>query len=266
MIDSHAHCDAGKFSDDRDSIFERAWEAGLTHIVQIAMVPEHVRAFRVAEKWRSRVRIAAGVHPHDSAKWSAETEAALVNALQHDMVTALGEIGLDWFRNYAPKEVQEACFRRQLEIAQEHNLPFVLHCRDAYDDCFRIIREVLGKDAAPVAADARPTGVAHCFSGDTAQAREFIDCGMLISFAGHLTYSKSEDLRAAAQAIDLSLALVETDCPYLTPVPHRGKRNEPGYVMHTAACLAELKSTTLEEVDRVTTANAVRLFNLPVPA
>ncbi|MGE0433429.1 MAG: TatD family hydrolase [Planctomycetota bacterium] len=264
MIDSHAHCDSGKFSDDRHAMVERAWEAGLSHVVQIAMVPDHARALRLAEQWRGRIRVAAGVHPHDSAQWSDDTEVALRDALSHDMVTALGEIGLDWFRNYAPKEVQETCFRRQLEIAQEFNLPFVLHCRDAYDDCVRIIREVLGDRAAPVAADARPTGVAHCFSGDTQQGRDFIDCGMLLSFAGQLTYDKSTALRDAAAATDTVHCMVETDCPYLTPVPHRGKRNEPAFVVHTAQCLADLQGKPVAEVDRITSANAVRMFRLPV--
>ncbi len=202
------------------------------------------------------------MHPHESAQYSNEVEAKLLDALKHPRVTALGEIGLDWFRNYAPREVQLQAFRRQLELAREYGLPFLLHCREAHEDCVQLIREVYGSDAEPVTPARMPIGVAHCFSGNAAQAAEFLELGLWVSWAGHLTFPKSDEMREAARATDLAYCLVETDAPFLAPVPHRGKRNEPAYVMETAAKLAELKGVSLEEVDRVTSANAKRLFRL----
>jgi TatD DNase family protein len=268
LIDSHAHIDDADFDRDRDDIFRRAAEAGVGWIVLVGMLTRTVdKLLGIAERRPDCTIATVGLHPHDAKHFSGERMTELRDRLGGDRVRGLGEIGLDYFRDNSPEPMQKQAFRAQLEIAAELRLPFVLHCRDAgdgrrdaYADSVTMIREVYGSQAAPVERLARPIGVAHCFSGNAEQARAFLDCGLVLSWAGHVTFKKSEGLRDAARATDPAVWLVETDAPYLAPVPKRGKRNEPAFVRHTAEFLAGLKGMPPAELAAVTTANTRRLF------
>ena len=263
MIDSHAHLDDRAFDDDRPEMIARARAAGLEHVVLIGMTPRRLQPILdLTVAHPDFFTATAGVHPHDAALFSDDTEQMVREALQHPRVTALGEIGLDWFRDYAPAEDQHRAFRRQLEVAVDVQVPFVLHCRDAHKDCVSAIREVFGDQARPRSPGARPIGVAHCFSGNAEQAAEFVSLGLLVSWAGHVSYKKNEALRDAIRATEPHDWLVETDAPYLAPTPHRGKRNEPAFVVRTAEVVAEAKGIPIQEVEQATDQNARLLFDI----
>jgi TatD DNase family protein len=196
---------------------------------------------------------AIGVHPHDAKLFDSGAEKRLINlAMQSDKVVAWGEIGLDYHYDHSPRDVQREVFRRQLRIAIELKVPVVIHSREADVDTIDILRE---EDAQKEHA-----GVMHCFGGSLQMAQQAIELGFFVSFAGNLTFKKADDLRDIARQLPLERLLVETDCPYLTPVPFRGKRNEPARVVETAKYLAELKGVEVEEIGKVTTANFFTLF------
>ena len=221
------------------------------------------------------------MHPHDAKLFDEKAEQRLIALVrQSRRVIAWGEIGLDYYYDHSPREVQREVFRRQLRIARALMLPVVIHSREADDDTIAILREELadyvradvnsksGPGVPPVnhAQDARATGVLHCFGGSLGMARSAIDLGFFISFAGNLTFKKAEELRDVARQLPLGRLLLETDCPYLTPVPFRGKRNEPARVIETGRFLAELLGKDPEEIGRTTTENFVRLFGVRRPA
>jgi len=236
------------------------------------------RAVELAER-QEGIYVAVGVHPHDAKLFDDEAERRLVDlARQSKKVIAWGEIGLDYHYDHSPREVQREVFRRQLRIARALDLPVVIHSREADDDTITILREDLGvlsktgTGVPPVnhAQDAHATtkltsrGVLHCFGGSLAMAQQAIELGFFISFAGNLTFKKAEDLRAIARQLPLDRLLIETDCPYLTPVPFRGRRNEPARVVETARCLAEMHGKALEEIGSTTSENFVKLFRVEI--
>lgn len=259
FIDSHCHIDGPEYDVDREDAISRARDAGVTTMLNVGTGDPHSgafeRAIELAEKY-PEIYAAIGVHPHDAKLFDGPAEQRLIDlAKQSSRVVAWGEIGLDYHYDHSPREVQREVFRRQLRIARSLSLPVVIHSREADDDTIRIMREELtGYERA---------GVMHCFGGSLQTARDAIDLGFYISFAGNLTFKKAEDLRAVARQLPLDRLLVETDCPYLTPVPFRGKRNEPARVVETARCLAELHGANEHEIGRITSDNFTKLFGLP---
>jgi TatD DNase family protein len=261
LIDSHAHVDAPEFAADRTAVITRAHGAGVTRIVTVGYdQATWITATEVARTYADHgIYLALGIHPNSAYETDDATLADLAarcRAWRADpaqpRVVGLGETGLDYYRDWATPEQQRASFRAQLALARELDLPVIVHDRDAHADIMAILR----------ADGAGTRGVMHAFSGDVAMAEECLRLGYLISLAGPVTFPKAADRHAVARAVPLSGLLVETDCPYLTPVPYRGRRNEPAYVAHTAARVAELKGLPLEDVAAALTANTVNLFQL----
>ncbi len=254
LIDSHAHLDGKQFSGDLPDVLARARIAGVTSILTIGCDLESSRTSVDLAIRHPQVYASVGIHPHDALELNPSGLAELERMIEAvDKVVAIGEIGLDFYRDRSPREVQRTAFRKQIRLAKKLGKPIIVHDRDAHDEVLQILRE---EQAATVG------GVLHCFSGDLAMARECVAMGFLISFAGPLTYPKNDGLRAIAAALPIDVMLIETDCPYLAPQKWRGKRNEPAYVRATAEALAATKGLSLEDVARVTTLNAYRLFGI----
>jgi len=277
FIDSHCHIDGAEYDADRDEVITRARDAGVTTMLNVGTGAPQSGAFERAvdlAEQHEDIYTAVGVHPHDARLFDDAAEQKLLGLIkQSRRVIAWGEIGLDYHYDNSPREVQRKVFRRQLRLARSVQLPAVIHSREADDDTVAILSEELdgksGTGVPPVnhAQDARATkliarGVLHCFGGSLAMARAAIELGFFISFAGNVTFKKAEALRDVARHLPLDRLLIETDCPYLTPVPFRGKRNEPARVVETARCLAELHGQELEEIGRITSENFARLFQV----
>ena len=258
FIDSHCHIDGAEYDADRDEVIARARDAGVTTMLNVGTGDPHSGAFERAVELaenHNEIYAAVGVHPHDAKLFDAAAEERLAGLVRKSQrVVAWGEIGLDYHYDHSPRDVQREVFRRQLELAREVNLPVIIHSREADEDTVNILREQLsGYERA---------GVLHCFGGSLQMAREAIDLGFYVSFAGNLTFKKAEALRDIAGQLPLDRLMVETDCPYLTPVPFRGKRNEPARVVETAGCLAMLLDVEVSEVARITSENFSRLFGV----
>lgn len=260
FVDSHAHIDGEEYYADRDEVVERARAAGVCAILNVGTGDPQSgaleRAVEVAEKYEG-VYAAVGVHPHDARLFDDEAAERLRRLVkQSGRVIAWGEIGLDYHYDNSPRDVQREVFARQLRLAREVKLPVIIHSREADDETVEILREAFG-------AAARG-GVMHCFGGSRRMMEAVIEFGFMISFAGNLTFKKADDLREVARHVPREHLLVETDCPYLTPVPFRGRRNEPARVVETARCLADLRGMTIEEMGRLTTENFARFFSLNI--
>jgi TatD DNase family protein len=240
LIDSHCHVNDPKFDEDRDAVLERALAAGVDTMVVID-APEF------AER-HPFLYATLGVHPHEAASATEETFARIRDLAQHPKVIAIGEIGLDYHYDFSPRDVQRRVFGRQLEIAAEFHKPVVIHTREAWDDTLAQMPSL------PYG------GIMHCFTGTVEQARQAVERGFHLGFGGVLTFPKAEELRAAARQTPDDRLLLETDCPYLAPVPYRGKRNEPAFVVETARRLAEVRGTSLEAVAALTTSNFQKLM------
>ncbi|MEK7407077.1 MAG: TatD family hydrolase [Acidobacteriota bacterium] len=250
LVDSHCHLDDRQFDADREAVIERALAAGVELMLAIGSgdgPPDLEAAIRLAEA-HAPVYATVGVHPHDASKATPETYRRLEEMLAHPKVTAVGEIGLDYHYDFSPREVQREVFIRQLRLAREAAKPVIIHTREAWEDTLRLLGE-----------HAPRAGIMHCFSGGPEEARECLELGLHLSFAGVVTFPKALRVQAAARATPLERLLAETDAPYLAPVPVRGKRNEPAFVVHTARKLAELRGETFEQVAAATTANFRRL-------
>jgi TatD DNase family protein len=246
LIDSHAHIDFPQFADDREAMLERARAAGVSTILAIGTGPgpEKLDAALPYAESHDWIYTTVGIHPHET----------LTKLAQHPKVIAWGEIGLDYFYDHSPRDIQERVFRQQMQLAQAAKLPIIIHCRDAWPDCLRLLEEVW-----------KPTGIGgvlHCFTSSLEDARRGLDLGFMISFTGNLTYPKMQNLRDIAKALPLVNILIETDSPYLAPQPYRGKRNEPAYVAEVAQVLANVRNLPVEEVARTTTENFRRFFPL----
>jgi TatD DNase family protein len=251
LVDSHCHLDDEKFDADREQVMERALAAGVETMMAIGTGGELDVAILQAERYPF-IYATIGVHPHDASKATEETFARLRDLAQHPKVLAIGEIGLDYHYDFSPRDVQRAVFDRQLEIAALAAKPTVIHTREAWKDTMGQIT------ALPHG------GIMHCFTGDAAQAQQALALGFHLSFGGVLTFPKAESVREAARITPEDRLLVETDCPYLAPVPHRGKRNEPAFVVETAKRLAQVRGTTIEAVADFTSRN-FRSLCLRVP-
>lgn len=255
MIDSHAHLDMDRFDADREQVIARAKREGVHSILSLAMIDEtdsYQRAFPLVEEYG--LYTAVGCHPHDAKIFDDKSGEELVKELasRHN-VLAVGEIGLDYHYNLSTPEVQQDVFRRQIRLARELQLPVIVHHRDAEADLARILEQ---ENASEV------RGILHSFTASLEIAEAAIDHGFLISFSGIVTFKNAESLQAVARALPLDKILVETDCPYLAPVPHRGKRNEPVFVKETAAFLARLKGVSEASVEAATDANFQKFFGL----
>ena len=256
IIDTHAHIDVSDFDEDREAVIERARENGVQYMVNIGCdIESSYRSMELAEQ-HDFIYATAGIHPHDVKSINGDTYAHLRQLLLHPKVIALGEIGLDFFKNYSPQDVQRTHFRNQIQLAREMNKPIIIHSRDAKEDIIAILSEFYPKD--PTAH----SGIFHCFSGDQELAEKALEMGFYLSFSGSVTFKKAEALREVAKTIPADRLFAETDCPYLTPVPHRGKRNEPAYVNFTAEKLAELRGLKIEDVQRTMALNFFELFGI----
>ncbi len=256
LFDSHDHLYFDTFDADRDAVIERAREAGVVGMVCVAEDAETGRRGVELARQYPEVHAAVGLHPHEAKTGSGEVFEAIKTLAQHEKVVAIGEIGLDYHYEHSPREVQCEVFRRYLRLAHELGLPIIVHCREAFDDCERILHEE---------QRASWRGVMHCYAGTAGQARAFLDMGLHISFAGPITFKNAQKTREAAEAIPTERLLIETDAPYLAPQRVRGQRCEPAHVADVAAKLAEIKGLTVEDIARITTRNARVLFGLEVP-
>ncbi|MFL2770493.1 MAG: TatD family hydrolase [Rhodospirillaceae bacterium] len=254
LVDSHCHLDFPDFEDDLQNVVSRAHEAGVGHFLTICT---HVTKFdqvRAVAAQFDNMHCTIGIHPHEAASEPRIDKTKLIDIAATDpKVVAFGETGLDFFYEHSPRETQERQFRVHIEASREANLPVVIHTRDADADMARILEDEMDKGAF--------TGVIHCFSSGLELAEKAIELGLYISLSGIVTFNKAEELRKTAKRIPLSRLLVETDSPYLAPVPKRGKRNEPAFVAHTAACVADLLDMSAEDLAKETSQNFFRLFN-----
>jgi TatD DNase family protein len=258
MIDSHCHIAGPEFVADLDGVVQRARAAGLTRALVILAAEdeaERTQAAGVAQRW-PEVRFSIGVHPQaagtfaDSPAGAARQLDAALDA--EPLARAVGEIGLDYHYEHAPREVQQQVFREQIRVARRRRLPIVIHTREAEDDTFRILEDEHAADV-PV--------VLHCFTGDREMARRALDRGFSLSIAGIVTFPRALELKEVARMVPLDRLLIETDSPFLAPVPHRGKRNEPAHVVRVAETIAELRSSTAAAIGAATTDNFDRIFN-----
>jgi len=259
-IDSHAHLEGPKFDSDRAEMIQRAHDAGLERILAIGSGtgPGTLDcAIKIAEQ-HNWIFATLGIHPHE-AKLAGEADYAEMEQLaRHPKIMAWGEIGLDYFYDHSPREVQQEVFRRQMEQARTARLPIIIHCRpsnnseNAWDDTIHMLREHWSATGLG--------GILHCFTGQWKHAQAALDMGFYISFAGNVSFPKSENIRAAARQVPLDRMLIETDSPFLAPVPHRGKRNEPAFVVNTAEAIGQLRGAGREEIGAQTAENFYRLF------
>ena len=256
LIDSHCHLDMEAYEQDLYQVIEQAIEAGVSEIITIGINPTSSQmAVQLAEHYPS-VYATVGIHPHDADRVNENDYKEIAGLAGHKKVVGYGEIGLDYAKLYSAKDTQQQVFIRQLSMAKEFGLPVIIHDRDAHQDTLRTLRQ-----AGPFPAG----GVMHCFSGDMALADQVLDLGFFISIPGIVTFKNAVSLQQVAREIPLQSMLIETDGPFLAPIPYRGKRNMPHLLSHTAEKIAQLRNTTLVEIAKQTTANAKALFKLPVP-
>ena len=262
FVDSHAHLDGERFDADRDQVIARAHDSGVQTIVAIGTGdgPGTLDcAIKVAEKYQG-IYATVGIHPHEASLASEADFEQLETLAKSPKVIAWGEIGLDYFYDHSPREIQQQVFIRQMQMARAAKLPIVIHCRpsenseNAWEDCLALIDQHWKSGGMG--------GVLHCFTGSWAHAKRALDMGFMISFAGNITFPKGEQIREAAKQAPLERMFIETDCPFLAPVPHRGKRNEPAFVLETARRIGQLRGLSLEKVGQQTSANFYEFFNL----
>jgi TatD DNase family protein len=262
FIDSHAHLEGHRFDNDREQVIARAREAGVETIVAIGNGDGPVNfdcGIQLAERY-DFIYSTIGIHPHEAKLADQAAFDRMEQLAKRPKVIAWGEIGLDYYYDHSPRDVQQDMFVKQMELARSAKLPIVIHCRpsegseDAWDDCLRLIKEQW--------APAGLGGILHCFTGNAAQAKRALDMGFLVSFAGNITFPKAQQVRDAALEVPLDRSLIETDSPFLAPVPYRGKRNEPAFVKEVARQLGELRGCSPEEIGAQTTQNFKRFFSL----
>jgi TatD DNase family protein len=256
LIDSHAHIDFPHFAEDREAMLDRARAAGIKTLLAIGTGPgpEKLDAALPFAEQHDWIYTSVGIHPHEAKEVTAEHLEQLGKLAKHPKVIAWGEIGLDYFYDHSPPEVQKQVFRDQMDLARAAKLPIVIHCRDAWADCLEMIEEHWRTSGLG--------GILHCFTSTLEDARRGIDMGFMVSFAGNSTYPKTQNLRDVAKALPLENILIETDAPYLAPQPFRGKRNEPAYVAEVARALATVRNCSPEEFAAATAANFRKFFKL----
>jgi TatD DNase family protein len=257
LIDTHVHINFDVFQEDLDSLQNRWQEAGVVHLVHSCVEPEEFESIRALADRFSELSFAVGLHPLDAHKWTDTTADKIFRLASSDSrVVAIGEIGLDFYKA-ENRLVQIEAFQSQLEIAKKLDKPIIVHCRDAAESLREQLQQFCIENGAI-------SGVMHCWGGTPEETKWFLDLGFYISFSGIVTFKNSADVKASARMVPRDRLLIETDCPFLAPVPKRGKRNEPAYVRYVAECLASLRNISLETLASQTTANACQLFKLPV--
>jgi TatD DNase family protein len=254
LIDSHAHIHFKDFDNKIDDLLARARDAGVSTIVNVGTdLASSREVVTIAEKY-PQIFAVIGVHPHDVAKMAAGEMEALAELAKHPKVVAVGEVGLDYYYEHSPREIQQTRLADFIALARETGKPLVIHCRDAFEDCFRIFDDTKAWEVG---------GVFHCFTGDAKTATYIASKGFYVSFSGIVTFKKTLELQEAARTVAEDKFLIETDCPFLAPEPHRGKRNEPAYVRLVARKVAELRGMTEDAVASLAAKNTRRVFNLP---
>lgn len=257
LFDTHCHLDTGSFAEGADAVISRANAAGVSAFACIGVGSvEHARAAVALAERRPDVVATVGIHPHDASQTSAALEGELAVLAENTRVVAVGEVGLDFHYDHSPRETQKDVFRRAIALARRLHKPLIIHTRSAPDDTLGILAEENARDVG---------GIIHCFSEDRVFAARALDLGFYLSFSGILTFKNATAVHDVAAWAPEDRILVETDSPYLAPVPLRGKKCEPAFVKHTAARLAELRGTDLDRIAALTTANAARVFGLPAP-
>ena len=252
IIDTHAHLDFPDYKDDIDEVIERAGEVGVEYMINVGTtVASSNKSIELAKQYE-QIYASIGIHPNEASKVSGEEWSRLEALAGGDKVVAIGETGLDYYRDRSKREDQKRLFHQHIELAQRHNLPVIIHNREASSDCLDIVHEYSGKIK----------GVVHCFAGTVEDAEEFLKLGFHVSFAGPITFPKADNLREALKAVPVERLLLETDCPFLAPQPKRGKRNEPSYLQYTIPVLAELYKLSVEDIKRITTLSAKNLFGI----
>ena len=268
FVDSHAHLEGKRYDSDRDDVLARAKQSGIEAFLAIGNGEGPDTAdcgIRLAERYSGKpeypeIWASVGIHPHEAALANDEAYARLEEWARHPRVIAWGEIGLDYFYDHSPRDVQKAVFVRQMELARAAKFPVIIHCRpsdnseNAWDDCLKLITENWVSTGLG--------GILHCFTGTMEHARRGLDLGFMISFAGNVTFPKAQNIRDAAKLVPLDRMLIETDSPYLAPLPHRGKRNEPAFVIETARQIGELRGLPVAEIGRQTAQNFYKFFKL----
>lgn len=252
LVDSHCHLDFDDLNSDLDDVLTRAEEAGIGQMVTISTKMSTFERVRAIAETHDNIYCTVGVHPHEADTEGDVSTERLIELSQHERVIGIGETGLDYYYEHAPRQEQKASFRRHIDAARQTGLPLIVHTRDADDDMAEILSDEMEKGAFP--------GLLHCFSSGSPLATTALDLGLYVSFSGILTFKTAEEVREAARLTPLDRLLVETDAPFLAPVPNRGKSNEPSFVSHTAAKLAEVKGVTPDEIADITTDNFYRLF------
>lgn len=254
LVDTHAHLDFPDYDADRDEVIKRAQESGIRYIINVGTdLSKTEKAIAIAAS-NPGVYATVGVHPHYADSLTDEMWQKLSVLADRDKVVAIGEIGLDYYRSESSKDRQIALFKKALNLSREKELPVIIHCRNAFEDILKVLKDF--------SSGGEIKGVVHCFSGGTAEAMECLKLGLYISFTGNITFKKADDLREVAKNVPIEKMLLETDSPFLAPVPVRGKRNEPAYVTHIAQFLAELKGLSIRDVARITTLAAYNIFGI----
>jgi TatD DNase family protein len=253
IIDTHAHLDFPEFKADLESVLSRAKEAGVGYIINVGTsLAASKKSVTLANRF-DNIYASIGIHPHDAAKVSEQDWQTLESLVKESKVIAIGETGLDYYRNRIPHEDQQRIFHKHLALAKAHNLPVIIHCREADSDCLTILREH---------TNGSLRGVVHCFSGTREMAAKCIELGLCLSFAGPITFSNANSLREVAKSIPVERLLLETDCPFLSPQPKRGERNEPSYLSYVIPVLADIYGLSVQDIERITTFNAHKLFGI----
>jgi TatD DNase family protein len=255
LIDSHSHVEMKAFDGDRHEVIARARDVGVSLIMAVGINEADCRRVVTTAERHGGIYGAVGIHPHHAKDITPATYDVLRGMTTQEKIIAYGEIGLDFFRNLSTRKIQISRFGEQLDLAQELDLPVIIHDREAHAETVALLEKWNG----------HKRGVIHCFSGDYGMARKCLDMGFYLSVPGTITFRKNTQLQDVVRKVPLSRLLVETDCPFLTPDPKRGERNEPAFVVHTASSLAKIKKVPLEEVERATFQNTVEVFGIPVP-
>jgi TatD DNase family protein len=268
FIDSHAHLDGKRYDSDRDEVLARAKRSGIEAYLAIGNGdgPETANCgIQLAETYDGkpeypRIWASVGIHPHEASLANESADSKMLDWARHPKVIAWGEIGLDYFYDHSPREVQKTVFRKQMELAQMSKLPIIIHCRpsdkseNAWNDCLSLIDEHWHSSGLG--------GILHCFTGSVEHARRALDLGFMISFAGNITFPKAQSIRDSAQMVPLDRMLIETDSPYLAPIPHRGQRNEPAFVREVARQIGELRALPADKIGSETAQNFYKFFGL----
>ncbi|WP_027630160.1 TatD family hydrolase [Ruminiclostridium cellobioparum] len=253
IFDTHAHYDDERFDEDRDSLLKQLHQEGISYILNASASPESLEAtMELAEKYPF-VYAALGIHPHDAEKMNEDIMNRIRTLSKNDKVVAIGEIGLDYYYDNSPRDIQRYWFERQIELAKELRLPIIIHDRDAHEDTVNILKKTDVKQVG---------GIFHCFSGSAQMAMEMLKLNLYIAVGGAVTFKNARKTVEVVKAVPLEKLLVETDCPYLSPEPHRGKRNNSGYLVHIIRKIAEIKEISESEVAGITLMNAKKVFGL----